>query len=202
MESGMKIDIKNMLSTLYEITSDTEEFISSMQTAFIYNISNPLQGCKEKAEEHGREADHLSAIIKEAAPGNQSLEAYVPIPDHLLKIWKGLDRLSDHIGKKITEQVLFSDKAVNETIYLLQRLVEILGPTSDMILARNTFLNKYIQEAQASIEKMADEYATLHENRLIRGECLNAASSIYVGMLEAIKSIAWHTREIASTLST
>ena len=201
MGSGMKIEIKNMLSTLYEITSDTEEFISVMQTAFIYNISNPMQGFKEKAEEHGREADHLSAIIKEAASADQSLEAYVPIPEHLLKIWKNLDRLADRIDKKITEQVLFSDKAVNETIYLLQRLIELLGPTADMILARNTFLNRYIQESQASIETMADEYATLHENRLVRGECINAASSIYVGMLEAIKGVAWHTKGIASSLS-
>jgi len=31
--------------------------------------------------------------------------------------------------------------------------------------------------------------------------CLNAASSIYIGMLDAIKSIAWSTKEIALALS-
>jgi len=40
----------------------------------------------------------------------------------------------------------------------------------------------------------------LHEERLIRGECLPIASSLFIGMLEAIKSIAWHTKEITTKL--
>ena len=199
--SGTKLEIKNVLTTLYEITGDTEDFISLLQTAFIYNSSKPLQDCKAKAEEFGKETGHLLKVIKEAAVDDKAVEPYVPVPEHLLRIWKNLDKLSDLIGKKIDEKVLFSDKAVNESIFLLQRLVEILGPTADIILARNIFLGKYIQESHAAIEKMATGYATLHEDRLARGVCLNAASSIYMGMLDAIKGIAWNTKQIALALS-
>ena len=75
---------------------------------------------------------------------------------------------------------------IYETLFLLQRLVEILRPTADIILARNAFLGMYIKESQLSVEKMAADYATLHEDRLIRGECVPAVSLLYVNMLEAI----------------
>lgn len=200
MKSVTKIDLKGKLAALYEITNDAGDFISLMQTAFIYNTPKPLQGFKAKADECEKETLHLSTIIKEAASDDESMEPYAFVPEHLMEIWRNLGKLSGLINRKISEDILFSDKGVNETIYLLQRLVEVLRPTADMILARNIFLSKYIQESQASIEKMAVEYATLHENRLITGECLPAASSIYVGILEAIKSIAWHTKEIAIIL--
>ena len=90
---------------------------------------------------------------------------------------------------------------LDETIYLLQRLTEILRPAADMILARNIFLKKYIEESQKSIERNATAYATMHENILITGERLPVASSIHVSMLEAIKDIAWNVKKIAQALA-
>jgi len=200
MKSATKINIKSKLTELYELTNNTGEFISVLQTAFMYHTSTPLQEYASKLEAVEKETAALSAVMKEAVSDDQAMKPYVEVPEHLANVWKNLGTLFDLIDKKIREKVLFSDKAGNETIYLLQRLVEMLRPTGDMILARNTFLSKYIQESQANIEHLADEYATLHENRLITGECLPVASSIYLGMLGAIKSIAWHTKEIAVAL--
>jgi Na+/phosphate symporter len=152
-------------------------------------------------EAYGNECVNIEKTLKEAAAENGSARPYVSVPGHLINVLKNLQKISGLVDKKNKENVLFSDKAINESIYLLQRLVEMMRPTADMILARNTFLGQYVQESQANIEKMANEYATLHENRLVTGECIPAASSIYVSMLDAIKSIAWHTKEIAVTLS-
>ena len=201
MALAVKTDIKKDLSRLHEITSDMGDFISSMQTAFIYNTSTPLQEPALRIGACRKDCEHIGKIIQEAAADNDIARPYVSVPGHLIKVLSNLQKISALIDKKITESVLFSDRAVNESIYLLQRLVEMLRPTADMILARNIFLGKYIQESQADIEKKASEYATLHENRLITGECIPAASSIYVSMLEAIKSIAWDTKEVALTLS-
>jgi Na+/phosphate symporter len=201
MQVEMKIDTKEKLKALYEMATDTEDFILSMQTAFIYNTSKPLKGCKKKAEEYKKEVAHLSKFISSIAADDPDLKPYVSVPSNLLRVLENLEKLSKLIDEKIKKNILFSDKALNETIYLLQRLVEIMRPTADMILARNTFLSQYIQTSQSGLEKDATEYATLHENRLVTGECMPATSSIYVSMLEAIKSIAWHTKEIAVTLS-
>lgn len=200
MKLAARIETKSRLTELYEITNDTGDFISALQTAFIYNTSKPLQEYRSKAEATLERIGPLSVMFSEAASDDEGLKPYAEVPEHIGNVWKNLDRLCELIDKKISEKVLFSDRAVNETVYLLQRLVEILRPAADMILARNTFLSRYVLESQSDIEKMADEYATLHENRLITGECLPVASSIYVGMLGAIKSIAWNAKEIATAL--
>ncbi|MEW6600330.1 MAG: hypothetical protein AB1499_05120 [Nitrospirota bacterium] len=200
MKLAAKIDIKPKLTELYDMTEKTGEFISALQTAFIYNTVIPLDEYRTKTETLLKETGPLSEVIKEAVTDSEGMRPYIVVPEHIANIWRNLERLLHLIEKKIDERVLFSDRALNETIYLLQRLVEMLRPTADIILARNTFLSKYIQESQTDVEGLANEYATLHENRLITGECLPVASSIYVGMLGAIKSIAWHTKEIAVIL--
>ena len=200
MESKVKIERKNLLETLHEMANDGAECISQLQTAFMYNSGRPLSGMREKAEAYVNEAGHLSIMLKEAAQQDQSLEPYVPVPEHLQAVWKQIARLTERVERKVLDRVLFSDRAVDETMFLLQRLTEILRPTAEMILARNRFLSRYIEESQASIEKSADEYATLHENRLSSGECVPAASPLYIAILDSIKSIAWHTKDIATTL--
>jgi hypothetical protein len=59
----------------------------------------------------------------------------------------------------------------------------------------------YVRESQADVERMATEYATMHEERLIAGVCVPRSASIYVKMLEAIKNTAWHSKEIAVKLA-
>lgn len=201
MKVETELDTKKKVLSLYELANNTGDFISLIQTAFIYNTSKPLQECKAQAENSRKESDQLSTIITAYAIDNPDLKPYVSVPAHIIIIWKSLEKLSELTAKKIESNILFSDKAADETIYLLQRLIEILRPTSDMILARNTFLSKYIVQAQAGVENMSKEYATLHEDRLITGECMPEASSIYVKMLEAIKDIAWNAKEIAVKLS-
>ncbi len=101
----------------------------------------------------------------------------------------------------VKEKVLFSDRAIEEVTYLLQRLTDILRPTSDIILARNAILGKYVNESEAGVVKRALEYATLHEERLIEGLCIPFASLLYINMLDEIKNIAWHAKEIATKLA-
>ena len=197
----MREDIKDILKSLNEVVSYAEDCMSSMQVAFINNISLPLEDCKIDTEVIKREEAELKKLITETAVHDLDLKPYISVSVHLLKMWENIDKLSNLIDKKIRENILFSDKAVNETIFLLQRLIEILRPTADIILARNSFLRMYILESQASVEKMATGYATLHEDRLIVGECVPVASSLYIKMLDAIKNIAWHTKEIAIKLA-
>jgi hypothetical protein len=201
MKVETALDTKEKVLSLYEMANNTGDFISLIQTAFIYNKSKPMQGCKAQAENSMKESDQLSTIITAYAIDDPDLKPYVSVPAHVISVWKNLEKLSELTAQKIEGHILFSDKAADETIYLLQRLIEILRPTSDMILARNTFLSKYIVQSQAGVEKMSKEFATLHEDRLITGECMPKASSIYVKMLEAIKDIAWNAKEIAVKLA-
>lgn len=200
VEQFNKADVKKAVMRLHELAEGAEDCLLTLQTAFIYNTITPLKACHETTTEiQGAEAG-LTQKLKEIAGDDSEMMRYVPIPGHLQIIGEKLEKISSLMEKKMEEDILFSDKAVKETIFLLQRLSEILWTTSSLILARNTFLGLYIEEAVSNISKMADEYATLHEDRLIEGICLPAASSIYVNVLDAIKSIAWRIKEIAMLL--
>ena len=197
----MKGEIKDVLMTLHEMGNNAEDCISMIQTAFIYNTSKPLQDCKDKITDLKNRESRLTKNITEIISDNPDFMSYVSIPGHLLRIGENVEKLAELIERKNRDNILFSDKAVMETAFLLQRLTDIMRSTSSIILARNKFLSVYIQESQAGVERRAAEYATLHEERLIQGECLPVASSIYISMLDAIKSIAWHAKEIAKRLT-
>ncbi len=197
----VKIGIKETLMVLYEMGNNAEECISSIQTAFIYHKSLPLEESKAITESIKKQEVLLTTRITEIIRDDPGAERYVSIPGHLSRIAEDIEKFIDLVDKKNRDHILFSDKAVNESMFLLQRLIEILRPTTDMILARNIFLSKYVQNSQSDLSKLADEYATLHEERLIKGDCLPVSSSLYIGMLDHIKRIAWHAKQITVKLS-
>jgi Na+/phosphate symporter len=196
-----KDGVKEALLTLHEMGDNAMECISLLQNAFIYHKTAPIKDCKEKVAVTKKQEAQISKELTEMVRDNPDLKPYLTVPGHLLGIGENIEKLSELITKKIRENILFSDKAVMEATFLLQRLSEILRPMSDIILARNTFLSMYIQESQASVGKMAGEYATLHEERLIKGICFPAASSLFINMLDAIKNIAWNAKEIGIKLA-
>jgi Na+/phosphate symporter len=193
--------LRNELVILHDMITDAVECILLMQNAFIYHNAKLLKECKVKIAAVKKSGASLIGDMEQAVRDNPDMKPYAPIPAHLSTIGNGIEKLSECIDKKINENILFSDKAVKETIFLLQRLTEILTPTADIVLARNTFMSMYVEESQAGVGKMATEYATLHEERLIKGVCLPVASSLYITMLNAIKSIAWNAKEIAIDLA-
>lgn len=193
-------DVRSQLVTLHDSINIAEDCISLLRNAFIYNASNLLGECNLKIEVIKKEVTRVTKEIQESDHDNYELVTYFSIPDHILNIGQSIEKLSDLIGRKISEHILFSDKAVQETVFLLQRLIEILEPTADIILARNTFLSLYIEESQTGLGDTAMEYATLHEERLIKGICMPSASSLYISMLGIIKNIAWQSKEIAVKL--
>jgi Na+/phosphate symporter len=196
----MKEESKELLKTMHEMGNEAENCISLLQTAFIYNSSKPLKDCFSKVAAIRNTEARITKKITELARENSELKPYVAVPIHLLRIGENIEKLAELLDKKMKDNILFSDRAVTEITFLLQRLIDILRPTSDIILAKNTILRRYVEESESGIIKRATEYATLHEDRLIEGLCLPVASSLYINMLDAVKNIAWHAKEIAAKL--
>ena len=201
MSKTYKEDVKQLLKEMHEIGNNAESCIFFLQTAFIYNSTKPLEDCGVKTDSIKKKEVDLTKKITELVRKNPDLKPYISVPTHLLGISDNIEKLVELLNKKIKDNILFSDRAVTEVSFLLQRLADILGPVSDIILARNIILGRYIQESEAGVTKRAIEYTTLHEERLIEGLCLPVASSLYINMLDAIKGIAWHAKEIATRLT-
>ncbi len=58
-------------------------------------------------------------------------------------------------------------------------------------------LVQYVLEAGRAFEETANDFAYAHQTRLIEGVCLAKASSLYLALLDDLKGVEWHTRQIA-----
>jgi len=197
----MRPEIKDLCRTLHEMGSDAEECVSLLWTSFIYVSSTPLNDCRKKMEHLKKSEPALTRELTKLAKDNPDVKPYVSAPVHFMRIAESIEKLATCIEKVVKENVLFSDRAIEEITFLLQRLIDLMRPTSDIILARNAILAKYVNESQSGIVRRALEYATLHEERMIQGICVPVASPIYIRMLDEIKNIAWHANEIAVKLT-
>jgi Na+/phosphate symporter len=125
------------------------------------------------------------------------MKQYILVPQHILRIAENIDAMAEMTANKIKENILFSERAITEGTFLLQRLKEIIMSANDLLFCENTLLNSYVEESEANLVKTCIEYATQHEERLIEGLCQPVSSSIYIAMLDCIRNIAWHAKEIA-----
>lgn len=192
---------KELVSELHELVIKAAAGIDAMQEAFLYNSLKPLERAQAASSELARAEKALTEALVAAAREDSRAAMYVSVPGILRNIGSGIERIIVPLTVKIKEGVLFSDKAVSELNFLFERVRDILTNTGDVILARNTVLAGYVRESEAQIVKSANDFATFHEERLIEGICMPRASSLFIGILDAIKGIAWNAREIAERLA-
>ncbi len=197
----MKSEIKDLFRALHELGNEAEDCVSLLQTSFIYGSLQTLHDCRKKIPAFREKEPQLTREIAELAREKTDIKPYVSVPVHLMRIGESVEKLAGCVESMVKDHVLFSDRAIEEITFLFQRLMDILRPMSDIILARNAIMAKYVDESEAGIVRRAMEYATLHEERLIEGVCLPFASSLYIRMLDEIKNIAWHSKEIAGKLT-
>lgn len=79
---------------------------------------------------------------------------------------------------------------------------EVLKNTSDIIPARNRIIREYVKESATEISRSANDFSTMHEERLVEGLCMPKASPLFLDIMDALKGISWHAKEIAEKLTT
>jgi hypothetical protein len=192
---------KELVSRLHDMNRSLEDCMYLLQNAFIYNSSKSLDECGVKAKEiHENEKIFTEEVIAEVK-ADPDLWVYVSVPGHIERMGDYIEDIIGCIRTKIKEGILFTDKAVSEVIFLNERLQEVLKNTSDIILARNSITREYIKESATEIGRSANDFATMHEERLVEGLCMPKASPLFLHILDALKGIAWHAKEIAEKLT-
>ena len=129
------------------------------------------------------------------------IKHFIPVPEHFNRIGKGLNKMFNAINKKVTEDILFSDKSVTEANKLFSELQELLNGLCDCINTCTGALVEHICSSVKELCELADEYAIFHEDRLISGVCTPKNATIYLDILDSFKSIAWHVGEISRNIA-
>jgi Na+/phosphate symporter len=105
-----------------------------------------------------------------------------------------LENLIEKMHIKVESHILFSEKALNEIKELFAVMESQFIDTKDYILTKNPHLKNNIKSGKEKIIKMANEYALVHEQRLITGVCMPKASYLYIDITDSLKRI---TRRLA-----
>jgi Na+/phosphate symporter len=153
---------------------------------------------------HQQERGLISRMAARTAAGRPHArpaeDDVVFVPMHLERIADNIERLASATTRMVGEGTLFTDRASREVGGLLESSVEILEGVRDAIRTGNHVLITFVLDAGRACETQADEYALFHEKRLVEGVCQPRASSVYLAMLDDIKGIEWHARQVAEKL--
>ncbi len=186
------------------MAEEVVRMLRQVQEAFHRLDSAPLDSA-EKLGRHVHEAERqlTRRLVQRAGPkpGNAGAEEAIFVPMHLERIGDNIEFLGRAVRSMLKDGVLFTDRAMREVRSLFDLDVELLEGLRDALRTGNRTLVRYILEEGRTCETRANEYALFHEQRLIEGVCVPRASSLYLAMLDYLKGIEWHAREIAEKLT-
>ncbi len=153
----------------------------------------------------GQEVHNLEkALTAGAVPGAGGAPGDVErvfVPMHFERIGDNIESLAHAVDRLCREAIPFTDRARREIDTLMEKALELLEATRDVLRTGNRILIRHILTEGPKLESMATEFALFHEERLIQGLCRPMASSIYLAMIYYLRGIERHQREIARKLS-
>jgi len=154
---------------------------------------------------HQQEQALIQRMVKAAADPGQPPgvdEDAIFVPMHLERVAEHIELLGAAVGRMIRDGVPFTDRATGEIRRLFGTVLELLEGLRDALRTGNRTLVRYIRDAGRACEAQANEFALFHEQRLIEGVCQPKASSIYLAMLDHLRGVEWHSRQVAEKLGT
>lgn len=106
-------------------------------------------------------------------------------------------KLTAAVEEKVAHKVLFSEAAVKELRFLFEGFSAYLCNINDFLITKNEVLRQHIKEETANYTKCCRDFATKHEERLIKGVCQPRSSSIYLNMLDGIGGMFYNLGQLA-----
>jgi Na+/phosphate symporter len=189
---------------IIRMSEQTVEMLRIVRDAFQKQDHSSLALADRLGREiHREERALMETLITEAEVSTRpaSEEDTVFVPMHLERVGDNLESLVSAVRKMITDGVLFTDRAMREVSSLFEIAHELLECVRDALRTGNRTLIRHILLAGLRCELMANDFALFHEQRLIEGVCLPRASSVYLAMLDYLKGIEWHVRQIGEKLT-
>ena len=109
-------------------------------------------------------------------------------------------KLIDPIREQVAGGILFSDKAISQTNFLFDHEAGIFRSLEDILVTENKVLENYVIGKIDDMHRFCVDFATDHEARLIEGLCQPKAAPIFLAILDSIRTISHHEKEILRIL--
>ncbi|OGW37590.1 MAG: hypothetical protein A2010_11225 [Nitrospirae bacterium GWD2_57_9] len=193
--------MKDVKKEIYLIMHKALEMVELTEDGFTKNKLSSLDQADELSREIHTKEDALTAALSKLASTNSEARAILAVPSHIEKVATCIKRITENSRARIKEGMLFSDKAILETGKLFTKTKEVLKKAGEAaVTGSKTTIQTVVTESD-TIERMANEFATAHEDRLVTGECSPKASSTYLCILYAFEDMGAHTKDAIKRLA-
>lgn len=190
---------------VHQMCQRTVEMLKLTWRAFKKQDTGPLEAAEQLGREIHRQEKALTELVVKKPAGQA--DAYGAdqelffVPMHLERIGDNIELLVKAIRTMVQEGIPFTERGMREINTLFEKAVELVECVRDVVPTKNGVLIRYLVQEGQQYEKLASEYALFHQQRLIEGVCMPKASSVYVAILDYLRGIEWHTRQIAQKCS-
>lgn len=193
--------LKDVKKEIYLIMHKALEMVELTEDGFTKSKLSSLDHADELSREIHIKEDALTATLAKMASTNKEARAILSVPSHIEKIASSIKRITENSRSRIKEGLLFSDKAIQETGKLFNKTKEVLKKAGEAaVTGAKAAIENALSESVA-IERMANEFATAHEERLVTGECSPKSSSTYLCILYAFEDMGGHIKDATNRLS-
>jgi Na+/phosphate symporter len=193
--------VKDLKKEIYLVMHKAQSMLELTEDGFMKNKLSSLDQADELAKEIHMKEDTLTAMLAKMAASNEEARRILTVPAHIEKIATSIKRISENSRERIKEGLLFSDKAINETGKLFTRTKETMKKAGEAaVTSAPASLETVLAESDA-LERMANDFATAHEERLVTGECSPKSSSTYLCILYAFEDMGAHIKDTMKKIS-
>ena len=193
--------VKDLKKEIYLLIHKAQSMLELSEDGFMKSKISALDEADELAKEIHAKEDVLTGTLAKIAAANSEARQILSVPANVEKIATSIKRISDNSRERIKEGLLFSDKAIVETGKLFSKTKEILKKASEAAVTNAPATVENVLNETTTLERMANDFATAHEERLVTGECSPKASSNYLCILYAFDDMGAYIKNAVKKLS-
>lgn len=191
---------KEVLVEIYNEIKEAKDCLYLAQKSLIYNSLRPLGIAEGVMEEMHQKNALLLEKLKEEVKEQPSASIYIPIPDHFEKIRGHTLDIIAGLKEKGSQGISFRDENMSSLNFLIEKIIEMINNTADLVLAKNTVIYGYVRETENAITLTADDYEKRNREHSIPDPTQTQSLELFTRILDSLKGITWHTGRIAEGL--
>jgi Na+/phosphate symporter len=193
--------VKDVKKDIYLAMHKAQSMLELTEDGFMKSKTSSLDQADELAVEIQAKEDNLTSMLAKMASANNEARAILTVPAHIEKIAISIKRIGENSRSRIKEGMLFSDKAILETGKLFTKSKDILKKAGEAAVTGSQATLQAVLADSDALERMANDFATAHEERLVTGECSPKSSSTYLCILYAFEDMGAHIKNTINKLA-
>ena len=151
-------DIKSVLERIGGMCFKAESILNLCMDGFMKHKVDLIDEARKVIPAIRTEGNELRKLLsdkaKEPYVNKELIKSLMSIVGSIEMAVTGLDAVLQHVSAKISEGILFGDKAVSEIRHLFKETLDILKTANDTLVTKNEVLMKYVVDKYKNLDEI------------------------------------------------